>query len=123
MREQLARDHDESTKRLRHHERDDAGRQAMRQRRGRQASAGVRQGSRVGKTGVVEKAQIARRRAVECRNIADGARGGGRRQIGTGQGGDLSQRETPRVSLEYRLAHAASSVPPTAVKIRTSCRR
>ena len=65
MREQLARDRNESPKRLRHDERGDAGRQAMGKRRGRQTSPGMGLRGRVGETGVVEKAQIARRRAVE----------------------------------------------------------
>ena len=52
MREQLARDDNESTKWLRHDERGDAGRQALRQRCGRQASAGVglrRPGRQIGR--------------------------------------------------------------------------
>ena len=48
---------------------------------------------------VVEEGEIAGRRAIERRDVGDAAREQRRRRRrGAGQGGDLSQRETPRVS-------------------------
>ena len=93
------------------------------ERRIGEASAGMGRGGGRGVIFVVEKGEIVWRREIERRDVGETPRQQIRGRRGAGQGGDLSQRETPRASMEYRLAHAASSVPPIAVKIRTSCRR
>src|SRR3974377_876875 len=99
MRKQFPRDHNEGAIRLWHDEHGHALRQMLGQHNGGQKGPGMRRGGGVGKSLVVKKSNGLRWGSIK-RSKVDNAprehRRGWRRD--SGQGGNLRQRETVRVS-------------------------
>ena len=76
------------------------------------------------RSALVEEGEIGRTGAVERANWRCGDACGGARRPRRRSGAAISASVRPRVCRkEYRLAHAVIAVPPSAARIRTSCRR